>query len=192
MKRIILLGPILFAIVLTVLTIIQYDFMRGLGWHPINAPTFDWPSGLALGSHGIVMTATFILSGLILFLFALRLKSDLKPAFASQAGSALLALSGLVLAALAFTTDPTIRITPATWHGQLHDLSFVLLGLALLPAMLILGKAFQADPHWRGYGIYTWLTAAFAIPAFIIKGVAFYVFLFSILLWNEIIAWRLN
>ena len=194
MKRILLLGPILFATALTALTIIQYDFMRGLGWHPLNAPTFDWPSGLALGSYGIVMTATFILSGLIMFLFALRLKSDLKPALASQAGSALLALSGLALAALAFTTDPTTLAdtTPATWHGRLHDLSFVLLGLTLLPAMLILGKAFQGDPRWRGYGIYTWLTAAFAIPAFIIKGAAFYVFLFSVLLWNEIISWRLN
>ena len=194
MKRIILLGSVLFAAVLTALTIIQYDFMRGLGWHPINDPTFDWPSGLALGKYGFVMTATFIISGLLMFLFAARIYLDLKPALTSQAGSALLALSGLGLAALAFTTDPTTLAdtTPATWHGRLHDLSFVLLGLTLLPAMLILGKAFQGDPRWRGYGIYTWLTAAFAIPAFIIKGVAFYVFLFSILLWNGIIAWRLN
>lgn len=138
------------------------------------------------------MTATFIISGLIMFLFAIRLKSDLGPAFTSQAGSALLALAGLALASLAFTTDPTLRTISATWHGRLHDLSFVLLGLTLLPAMLILGKAFQGDPRWRGYGIYTWLTAAFAIPAFIIKGAAFYVFLFSVLFWNEIIASRLK
>jgi hypothetical protein len=78
MKRIILFGPIIFAIVLIVLTIVQYDFMRGLGWHPINDPTFDWPSGLALGPYGIVMTATFIISGLLIALLALRLKADLK------------------------------------------------------------------------------------------------------------------
>jgi len=192
MKRIILLGPILFATVLTALTVIQYDFMRGLGWHPINDPTFDWPSGLALGKYGFVMTTTFIISGLIMFLFAARLYLDLRPALTSHAGSALLAFAGLALASLAFTTDPTIRSTPATWHGRLHDLSFVLLGFTLFPAMLILGKTFQADSRWRGYGIYTWLTAALAIPAFIIKGAAFYVFLFSLLLWNEIIAWRLN
>lgn len=192
MKRVILLGPILFATVLTALTIIQYDFMRSLGWHPLNDPTFDWPSGLALGKYGFIMTATFIISGLLIVLLALRLKTDLGTAATSQAGSALLVLSGLALASLAFTTDPTIRTTPATWHGRLHDLSFVLLGFTLLPAMLILGKAFQGDPRWRGYGIYTWLTAAFAIPAFVIKGAAFYVFLFSVLLWNEIIAWKLN
>jgi hypothetical protein len=98
----------------------------------------------------------------------------------------LLALSGLALAAPAFTTGPTTLAddTPATWHGRLHDLFFVLLGLTLLPAMLILWKTFQDDIHWRGYGIYTWLNAALAIPAFIVKGAAFYIFLFSVLLWN--------
>ena len=192
MKRIILLGPILFALVLITLTIVQYDFLRGLGWHPINDPTFDWPSGLALGPYGIVMTATFIISGLLIALLALRLKADLKPAATSQAGSVLLVLSGLALASLAFTTDPTIRSTPATWHGRLHDLSFVLLGLTLFPSMIVLGFAFQQNKSWKRFSLYTWLTVACAIPAFILKGATFYVFLLAILFWIETLAWKLN
>ena len=209
MKRLILLGPILFAVVLVTLTIVQYDFMRGLGWHPINDPTFDWPSGLALGKYGIMMTATFIISGLLIAALALRLKADLKPSPAlapgasvnqtqgrpagtSKAGSTLLALSGLALAGLAFTTDPTIRDYPATWHGPLHDLSFVLLGLTLFPAMIVLGFAFRNNESWRNLSIYTWLTLAFAIPAFVLKGAAFYVFLFAILVWCEVIAIRVK
>ena len=192
MKRIILLGPILFALVLITLTIVQYDFLRGLGWHPINDPTFDWPSGLALGPYGIVMTATFIISGFLIAILALRLKADLKPAATSQAGSVLLVLSGLALASLAFTTDPTIRSTPATWHGRLHDLSFVLLGLTLFPSMIVLGFAFQQNKSWKRFSLYTWLTVACAIPAFILKGAAFYVFLLAILFWIETLAWKLN
>ena len=192
MKRIILLGPILFALVLVTLTIVQYDFLRGLGWHPINDPTFDWPSGLALGPYGIVMTATFIISGLLIALLALRLKADLKPAATSQAGSVLLVLSGLALASLAFTTDPTIRSTPATWHGRLHDLSFVLLGLTLFPSMIVLGFAFRQNESWKSFSLYTWLTVACAIPAFVLKGAAFYVFLLAILFWIETLAWKLN
>ena len=192
MKRIILLGPILFALVLITLTIVQYDFLRGLGWHPINDPTFDWPSGLALGPYGIVMTATFIISGLLIAILALRLKADLKPAATSQAGSVLLVLSGLALASLAFTTDPTIRSTPATWHGRLHDLSFVLLGLTLFPSMIVLGFAFQQNKSWKRFSLYTWLTVACAIPAFILKGAAFYIFLLAILFWIETLAWKLN
>jgi len=192
MKRINLLGPILFALVLITLTIIQYDFLRGLGWHPINDPTFDWPSGLALGRYGIVMTATFIISGLLIAILALRLKADLKPAATSQAGPVLLVLSGLALASLAFTTDPTIRSTPATWHGRLHDLSFVLLGLTLFPSMIVLGFVFQQNGSWKKFSLYTWLTVACAIPAFILKGAAFYVFLLAILFWIETLACKLN
>ena len=192
MKKLILIGPILFAVVLATLTIVKYDFLLSLGWHPINDPTFDWPSGLALGPYGWIMTATFITSGLIMTLFARRLFLDLKLTPASKLGTTLLAFAGLFLATLAFTTDPTIRDTPATLHGRLHDLSFVLLGLTLFPAMIVLGFAFRADERWKNFAVYTWGTLALAGPAFFIKGAAFYVFLFFILLWNELAAIRLN
>ena len=192
MKKLILIGPILFAVVLVTLTFVEYDFLLSLGWHPINDPTFDWPSGLALGRFGWIMTATFIISGLIMTLFARRLFLDLKPSTVSKLGTTLMAFAGLFLATLALTTDPTIRDTPATWHGQLHDLSFVLLGLTLFPAMVVLGFAFRADERWKSLAVYTWGTLALAGPAFFIKGAAFYVFLFSILLWNELAALRLT
>ncbi|NOH01138.1 MAG: DUF998 domain-containing protein [Chloroflexi bacterium] len=192
MNRIILLGPVWFAAVLLTLTVVEYDFLLSLGWHPINDPTFDWPSGLALGRYGWVMTATFIASGLIMSLFGVRLHLDLKPAPASKVGSTLMVLAGLFLAALAFPTDPTLRDYPATWHGRLHDLSFVLLGLTLFPAMIVLGFAFWNDARWKNLAAYTWLTLALAAPAFFLKGAAFYGFLFAVLLWNEIAAIRLN
>jgi hypothetical protein len=192
MKKLLLIGPILFIVVVAVLTIVQYDFLRGLGWHPINDPTFDWPSGLALGPYGIVMTLTFIVSGLLMALLALRLFLDLKPGPASRAGSTLMMCAGLALACLSFTTDPTIRDTPATWHGRLHDLSFVFLGLTLMPSMLVLGKAFRDDSRWHSLGIYSWLTAALALPTFFLKGAAFYVFLFAVLIWVEVVAWKIT
>jgi Protein of unknown function (DUF998) len=192
MKKLILIGPILFAVVLATLTLVKYDFLLSLGWHPINDPTFDWPSGLALGLYGWIMTATFITSGLIMTLFARRLFLDLKPGTTSKLGATLMAFAGLFLAALAFTTDPTIRDTPATWHGRLHDLSFVLLGLTLFPAMIVLGFAFRADERWKNFAVYTWGTLALAGPAFFIKGAAFYIFLLAILLWNVLAAQRLK
>lgn len=192
MKQVILLGPILFASVLTILTLVNYEFLLSLGWHPINDPTFDWPSGLALGRFGWIMTLTFIAMGFIMTLFARRLFLDLKPGIASKLGATLMAFAGLFLAALAFTTDPTIRDYPATWHGRLHDLSFVLLGLSLFPAMIVLGFAFRADERWKNLSLYTWGTLALAGPAFFIKGAAFYLFLLAILVWNEIAAIRLN
>lgn len=186
-----IIGPILFACVVTILTIVQYDFMRGLGWDPIHAPTFDWPSGLSLGPYGIWMTLTFILCGLLMVTFALALRTTLDEGTAPRIGTLSLLLAGCALAGLAFTTDPTIRSTPATWHGRLHDLSFVLLGIFMLASMLGLGRAFQNNPRWRGFGTYTFVTAACAIPSFALKGVAFYLFLGAILTWSIVIAIKL-
>lgn len=186
-----IIGPIVFASMVTILTIVQYDFMRHLGWDPIHAPTFDWPSGLSLGPYGIWMTLTFILGGLLMVAFALALQTVLDEGTAPRIGTLGLFLSGCALAGLAFTTDPTIRSTPATWHGRLHDLSFVLLGISLLVSMLGLGRAFQNDPRWRGFGMYTFITAACAIPSFALKGIAFYLFLGAILAWSIVIAIKL-
>jgi len=93
---------------------------------------------------------------------------------------------------IAFTTDPTIRSTPATWHGRLHDLSFVLLGMTLPPAMILLGFAFRDDQYWSNLSYYTWITVALALPTFWLKGAAFYVFLLAVLIWCEVIAFRLS
>ena len=103
----------------------------------------------------------------------------------------MLFLAGLGLAGLSFTTDPTIRSTPATWHGRLHDLSFVLLGLTLMPALIFLSFAFRKDDRWKDLSLYTWITVALAIHTFWIKGAAFYVFMLAILIWCEVTAFRL-
>jgi len=187
-----LIGPILFAFVVTTLTILKYDFLLSLGWHPIHAPTFDWPSGLALGNFGWIATATFILSGLMMTIFASGLRLNLPRSRVASFAAFALSLAGLAIAGLAFTTDPTIRSTPATWHGRLHDSSFVLLGLTLAPAMILLGFAFQNDIRWKSLSTYTWVTVALALPTFWIKGAAFYVFMLAVLIWSEVTALRLN
>lgn len=187
-----MIGPALFGGVVTTLTILKYDFLLSLGWHPLNAPTFDWPSGLALGNYGWIMTLTFILSGLMMTIFASGLRLSLPRSRVTFISSLTLSLAGLALAGLAFTTDPTIRSTPATWHGRLHDLSFVMLGLTLMPAMIAFGLAFRTNDHWMNLSFYTWITVALAFPAFWLKGAAFYVFMLAVLVWCEVVALRLS
>ena len=186
-----MIGPLVFGIILTALTILKYDFLLSLGWHPLRAPTLDWPSGLALGDYGWIMTGTFILSGLMMTLFASGLRLSLPPIQPARIGVILLALAGLALMGLAFTTDPTLTSTTRTWHGLLHDSSFVLLGLTLPLAMILLGFAFRDDQYWKNLSSYTWITVALALPTFWLKGAAFYAFMFAVLTWCEVIAFRL-
>ncbi|MCI0550690.1 MAG: DUF998 domain-containing protein [Anaerolineae bacterium] len=187
-----MIGPFLFGSILTTLTILKYDFLLSLGWHPFRAPTFDWPSGLALGGYGWIMTVTFILSGLMMTFFASGLRLSLPPVRPARIGSLLLTLAGLALMGLAFTTDPTLSSTTCTWHGLLHDASFVLVGLTLMPAMILLGFAFLNNEYWNNLSYYTWITVALALPTFWLKGAAFYVFMLAVLIWCEVIAVKLH
>jgi hypothetical protein len=182
-----ILGPLLFALVIAGLTIIQADFMRTLGWNPLG-PVIDWPSGLALGPYGWLMTAGFFVAGVAMIFFACGLQVALKE----KLGTTLMMLAGLAMMGLVFTTDPTLSSSSRTWHGILHDAFFVLLGLTLMPSMLVLGFVFRKNEQWKNLSLYTWCTVGLAVPTFWLKGVAFYVFLLAILVWDEVIAIRLN
>lgn len=182
-----IIGPSLFAIVVTGLTIVQADFMRTLGWNPLG-PVIDWPSGLALGPYGWLMTVTFFVCGAMMAFFAYGLKIALHEKLATT----LLMIAGFAMMALIFTTDPTLGTVKKTWHGLLHDSFFALLGLNMMPGMLLLGRIFQRHEQWRNLSTYTWITLALVIPTFWLKGLAFYVFLSAILAWSVVVALRLR
>lgn len=183
-------GPLLFALVVLTLSIIEYPFMRSLGWDPVLRPTFDWPSGLALGPLGWVMIVTFILSGAMLSLFAWGLRMELRD-LSGQISTVMLVWSGVALMGLAFPTDRTLSAMPVTWHGRLHDLSFLALGLMLIPAMVLCGLSFRGSGRWRRLSLFTWITSALAIPTFAVRGIVFYLFLAAMLVWNEVVAFHL-
>lgn len=182
-----ILAPILFAVIVTGLTIAEADFMRTLGWNP-TGPVIDWPSGLALGPYGWIMIAIFFVCGALMAFFAYGLKLALDDTLATT----LLMIAGFAMIALVFPSDPTIGRTEYTWHGFLHDAFFAVLGLSLMSGMLLLGRVFQKYDHWRNLTLYTWATLALIIPTFWLKGVAFYVFLLAILTWSEVVAFRLR
>jgi hypothetical protein len=165
------------------LSVADYDFIRSLGWHPLDAPGVDWPSGLALGPHGAWLTAAFVGCGMLLVRFAITLHRTLRPTPRGGYGPALLGTAGVALALLAAPTDPTLAGGPRTWHGLLHDGAFVLLGLTLLPGMFLLGARMRRDPDWHGHAAYTWGTLLLAAPAFALKGAAFYGFLLAAMAW---------
>jgi len=183
-------GPLLLGSVITILTIVERDFMTSIGWR-LEAP-LDWPSGLALGPYGWSMTLTFLTSGFLIIIFASGLRLSLPRVRLTLIATWLLFLSGLGLIGLISPTDKTLRTTPATWHGRLHDGSFVVIGLTLMPAMILLGFVFLKEERWKDLAVYTWVTVALAIPTFWMKGFAFYIFLFAMLVWCEVIAFRLR
>jgi hypothetical protein len=184
-----MIGPVLFAAILLVLTVVNYDFMLGIGWRPLRDPAGAWPSGLALGPYGRVQVLNFTLSGLLLAVFAVGLHLGTRGG--SWAGPALLFVAGAAMALMGFETDPIQRTGPRTLHGLVHDLAFVVFVLALLPAFFFLWRRLNKDALWRGHARYTLVTGVLATLLLLLPGAAYYLFIVVVLAWFEVTAMRL-
>ncbi len=185
-------GPVIFAATLLGLTLVQYDFMLGLGWRPVGDPAGAWPSGLALGPYGWAQVANFVLSGTLLVVFSAGLHFGATGGRGSRAGPALLFIAGAAMALMSFKTDPPIQSTgPRTLHNLIHDLAFALFVLALLPAFFFLWRRFREDALWQAQARYTLITGVLATLLLLLPGVAYYLFLAVVLVWFEIMAVRL-
>jgi hypothetical protein len=113
-----------------------------------------------------------------------------RAAPAGRAASFLLALAGLAMGLLAFSTDPTHQAAPATVHGSIHDAAFAVLGVTLLVSLVVFGFVFRREKEWRVNAVVSWVTAALTLPSFIMKGFVFYFFLAAVLVWCEAAAFQ--
>jgi hypothetical protein len=186
-----MVGPVLFAGVLLALTLTQYDFMLEIGWRPLEDPSGTWPSGLALGPYGWAQVANFVLSGILLMIFAAGLHLGATDGRGSRVGPALLFAAGTAMALMGFETDPIQSTGPRTLHNLIHDLAFALFVLTLLPAFYFLWRRFRDDTLWRGHARYTLITGVLATLLLFLPGVAYYLFLATVLVWLEVTAFRL-
>jgi Protein of unknown function (DUF998) len=193
-----MIGAPLFGLIVVGLTVLQYDFMIDLGWHPVLSSPIAWPSGLAVGPYGWLQTLNFIGFGLALIIFARGLHRGIAAGAGSTVGPALLTATGAGMLLAAFTAEPDLTTLPQTVHGWLHLAGFFILSGAVLPSFFVLWRRLRRDPRWRGYDRYTLLSGiaaalgwsgAVALP---MAQVAFYLFLIALLTWVVVIATRLR
>ena len=63
--------------------------------------------------------------------------------------------------------------------------------LALLAALFTLWQRFKTAPRWRGHARYTLSTGMLAVPLLFLPGVAYYLFIVTVLTWIFATAIRL-
>jgi hypothetical protein len=174
-----MLGPVMFVTVLLALSALQYDFMLEIGWRPLADPADAWPSGLALGPYGLLQDANFVASGLLLMLFATGL--HLGVGDTRGLGPALLFVAGTAMALMGFESDPIQRVGPRSLHGLVHDAAFVLFISAMMAALFSLWRGFRKDLRWRDHARYTLATGMLAVLLLLLPGVAYYLFIVTLL-----------
>jgi hypothetical protein len=140
------------------------------GYDPLRHPV----SSLALGDHGWMQTANFVVAGLLTLAFAAGLQLALWPGKGSTWGPLLIGAWAIgLLGAGIFPTDPVSGYPPGapdqlpgyTWHGALHD-HFSLPGfVALAATCFVFGSRFAARGE-RGWALYSAVTGVVFVVVF--------------------------
>ncbi|MEV0381053.1 DUF998 domain-containing protein [Nonomuraea sp. NPDC050643] len=148
------------------------------GYDPLRHPV----SSLALGPSGWTQIANFVITGLLMLLFAIGLRRALHAAGRPSTWGPLLVGTyaiGLVGAGV-FVTDPVSGYPPGTpaqgvhtWHGALHDMPFSLLVFASLAAACFVFARRFAGWGERGWAVYSAVTGAVFLIGFFLAGMGF-------------------
>jgi len=143
------------------------------------APHFNWlgtsVSEHALGDHGWIQVASFIVVGLLFFPFARGVAWRFREGTSSKAGPWLLGILGLcLLASGVFVTDPAPIAAfsrQSTWHGTVHAVAGAI-AFTLMPlSCLVFYRRFSKDPAWHAFGSWTLVTSITIVLAIVfLKG----------------------
>jgi hypothetical protein len=126
-------------------------YLHQLGWEFVGGEQVPWPSSLARGPYGWAQIATFGITGLAIVVFAVALRDQLPRRRASGVAVVLLALLGVALILAAFRVDTPMLSggSPATWHGWVHAIAFLLIIATGVLGPLTMALAVQGDAGWR-------------------------------------------
>jgi len=173
-NKFLLLCGTISGVVFTLSWIIQEAFK--VGYNPMMVPI----SSLAIGELGWIQSATFLISGITLILFAYGLEKIRKNKEFSTWIFIFLAVGGIgLIGAGCFTTDPMNSFPPGTPEtivettlmGMLHQLFSVLLFIGLPVAMFLFSKYFLHVKN-RKWWIYSIASAILFIIFMIVLKIA--------------------
>ena len=163
----ILAGPF-FLVSVGLNTWASLGYLHQLGWEFVGGEQVPWPSSLARGSYGWAQIATFAIAGLLIVILAVAVRDQLPQKRTSGVAVVLLALLGVALILAAFRVDVPMLSggSPATWHGWVHGIAFLLIIAMSALAPLTMALAVRGDFSWRPIAV-----------ASVVAGALFIVFL---------------
>jgi hypothetical protein len=183
-----------FALVVVLLTWLEWDFLHGTGWTVLHEHQVNYPSALARGSLGLLQSLNFLMLGAFAVVFGQGLRTQFAHRWSGAIATIGLAAVGLSGLFSAFFTD--LPGEPVSWHGELHGIGFLLLMLGSAVTFVASGLALRGAPGWQGYWVYSLMNAplAIAVAAALspVGQVSFYGFVTVLLAWFAVMGMRLR
>jgi hypothetical membrane protein len=110
-----------------------------------------------LGPRAWLMHGIFLITGLLVLAFAVAVGRQIGGRRSGRVARIFVGVFGVGALVGTFTPDPD---QPHSWHGLVHFAGFLLVTLALLPAMVAFGLAVRRNAQWRGFA---WGSFALAV-----------------------------
>ena len=186
-------APVLMLVLWTVASLMRpgYDQLSQYG------------SELGTGPNATIMNANFVVTGLLIIVFATGLFANIRGVRWTRMGSILLGVFGAGEGAGGFfPCDPGCPITAQSVSQLTHNVDAVIdfVAIALAPFLFSLGL--NSDDRWKSYRSYSLLTWLLAIGLFLVfaasslgylgfVGLFQRLFLAATFLWIEVVAIRL-
>jgi len=163
----------------------------------------QYGSELGTGPNATIMNANFVVTGLLIIVFATGLFANIRGVRWTRMGSILLGVFGAGEGAGGFfPCDPGCPITAQSVSQLTHNVDAVIdfVAIALAPFLFSLGL--NSDDRWKGYRSYSLVTGLIAIGLFLVFSAASLgylgfvglfqrLFLAATFLWIEVVAIRL-
>jgi hypothetical protein len=151
-------GPIVFAAVVLLQDIIQYDYLVANG----DDPWTTSPVSInALGPYGWIQVLNFGVMGLSVLALAVTAHRGIRGASRSVLGPAFVALWGIEWLVSMFP----IERQPHSFSGFMHGMAFVTLSLTVVPMYLFLWRRLRRSPGWESFGLYSLVMGLLTVPA---------------------------
>ncbi|MET1060200.1 MAG: DUF998 domain-containing protein [Nocardioides sp.] len=183
-----------FVLTVVLLTWLEWDFLHAVGWTVLDPGAVNYPSGLARGDLGLLQALNFIALGVLALIFGRGLRTQFVHRWTGAIATMGLFAVGLSGPFSAFATD--LPGEPATWHGLLHGIGFVLLMLGSAVAFLASGLALRGASGWKGYWVYSLVNAPLAVAVSValspLGQVSFYGLVIILLAWFAVMGLRLR
>ena len=180
--------------VTALLTWLEWDYISSVGWGPTTENEVPYPSVLLRGDYGLVQSANFVVTGILVAVFALGLRREFTRRISGWVATVGFALFSLGTIMNAGTTD--LGDEPATLSGNVHVIGFGLVLLGALVAYAATGLALRGNPAWRGWRLLGWWPVLLFAVAFTNLGLpgdlGFCVFVVLVWVWYALMSWHLR
>jgi len=137
-----MLAPVLFVVVFT------FEGALRAGYDPMGM----YVSELALGERGWIQIVSFLLTGILIFVFGHGLRKCDKDTVPSKAGPVALQIigGGFAVSGL-FPTDSSAMFTQRSQQGTVHTIIGAVVFSLMPVACLAFFRSARKEPQWRGF-----------------------------------------